>query len=63
MNEGLMDIKDLCVYLKLGKTNAYKLVKNGMPHIRIGRQIRFRVSDVNRWIEGKRIDKGGVVAE
>lgn len=29
----------------------YRLCQRGLPHVRIGRQLRFKLSEVDRWLE------------
>jgi excisionase family DNA binding protein len=38
--------------LGIGRTKAYELVTSGeLPAIRVGRAIRVRLADLNRWAE------------
>jgi excisionase family DNA binding protein len=42
-------------YLKVNSRTIYRLIRSGeLPAIRIGRQWRFRRSDLNDWIDRKR---------
>lgn len=51
MNENLMTIKDICRELGIGKTTAYKLIKDKKIHSgRLGKKIIVRKSDINKYI-------------
>ena len=53
MNE-IMDLRELGEYLKLSKSTLYKLAKRGdLPSCILGRQLRFRKSKIDAWIEDK----------
>lgn len=42
-------------YLKVNPRTIYRLIRSGeLPAIRIGRQWRFRRSDLNDWIDRQR---------
>jgi excisionase family DNA binding protein len=50
-----LTIDELSEYLNLKRSKLYSLVETGeLPHYRIGRLIRFRRDDVDRWMEGHR---------
>ncbi len=53
MNE-LLSLADLCNYLKLSKHTVYKLThRREIPASIIGKQLRFRKSKIDEWIEKK----------
>lgn len=42
-------------YLKVNPRTIYRLIRSGeLPAVRIGRQWRFRRSDLNDWIDRRR---------
>lgn len=42
-------------YLKVNPRTIYRLIRNGdLPAVRIGRQWRFRRSDLDAWLERQR---------
>ncbi|PYR89766.1 MAG: AlpA family transcriptional regulator [Acidobacteria bacterium] len=42
-------------YLKITPRTIYRLIRSGeLPAVRIGRQWRFRPSDLDRWLERQR---------
>ena len=46
---------ELSEYLNLKRSTVYSMAESGeLPHYKIGRLIRFRKSDVDRWIEDHR---------
>jgi excisionase family DNA binding protein len=47
-----LTLADLAVWLKVSRTTAYQLVSSReIPSYRIGRAIRVRRKDVERWLE------------
>lgn len=50
--EEIFTIPEVARYLKLSKSKVYYMVQNGeIPHLRIGRNVRIRGDDLNKWIE------------
>ena len=50
-----LNVKEVSVYLALRRSTVYSLVEEKkIPHYRIGRQIRFKVSEVDEWMAGQR---------
>lgn len=50
--EELLTIEQVQELLKVGRTFAYSLTKSGeLPTYRVGRLLRVRRRDVNRWLE------------
>lgn len=48
-------MKELAVYLKLNEKTAYRFVAEGkIPGFKIGGSWRFRLSDINEWIDQKK---------
>jgi excisionase family DNA binding protein len=59
MFEELVDINHLCKVLKLKKSYVYNLTySNQIPFYKLGNLLRFKLSDVETWLEMK---KNGVV--
>jgi excisionase family DNA binding protein len=53
--EELMTVEQVQELLKVGRTFAYSLVRSGeLPSYRVGRLIRIRRRDVERWLESGR---------
>ncbi len=52
----LLTLDELCTMLKITKATAYKQRTSGTgpPGYRIGKHLRFKRSDVLRWLESKR---------
>lgn len=40
-------------YLRIGKSSLEKLVKAGLPRIKLCRKVIFRKKDVDTWLEKK----------
>jgi excisionase family DNA binding protein len=52
--EYLMSPEELRRFLRVGRTLVYKLLSEGeIPSIRLGRLVRVRRSDVDRYIESR----------
>jgi excisionase family DNA binding protein len=54
-SDGFISIDELADYLKVKKRTAYYLVETmQIPHYRIGRLIRFKLSEIEAWMETKK---------
>jgi excisionase family DNA binding protein len=54
MNE-FLSIDELSEYLSVKRSTLYAHVESGeLPHYRVGRLIRFKRSEVDRWMESRR---------
>lgn len=54
-NEGLHTISEVQSQLSIGRSKAYELVaKREIPAVRIGRSLRIRKEDLDRYIEENR---------
>ena len=48
----VLTIDELAVYLRISKSTAYKLVREGqIPSQKVGRHWRFRKEAVDRWLD------------
>ena len=55
METGLITIEKLSTYLNIKVKTIYARVEAGeIPHYRIGRLIRFRLDEIDAWLEGCR---------
>ena len=51
----LLTVKEVASWLRLHEKRIYEFAASGeIPCVRIGRSVRFRADDVNRWIENQR---------
>uniref|UniRef100_A0A7V3KNU6 DNA-binding protein n=1 Tax=candidate division WOR-3 bacterium TaxID=2052148 RepID=A0A7V3KNU6_UNCW3 len=51
MNDQIMTIPEVAKYLKLSKSKVYYLVQHRrIPHIRIGRNVRIRETELEKWL-------------
>ncbi|MEA3369480.1 MAG: helix-turn-helix domain-containing protein [Candidatus Ratteibacteria bacterium] len=52
MNSKLMTTKELAEYMQLNPLTVYKKVKEGdIPCVRVGRSIRFKKEQIDKWLE------------
>ena len=62
LTEYLMTVEELRQFLRVGRTYAYGMLADGaMPSVRLGRALRVRRSDVERFVE-ERTKRGGAHA-
>jgi len=55
MLQEFLNTKAVASYLDLKRSTLYSLVEQRLiPHYRIGRQIRFKKSDVDEWLEQRK---------
>ncbi len=51
LTEPLLDAKEAARLLKVPRSTLYELVRSrGLPHVRIGRTLRFTREDLGDWI-------------
>lgn len=61
MTPKLMSVEDVCDYLGVSRYFVYDQVRLGaLPCARIARQLRFRQSDVDKFVEDRSISMSGV---
>jgi excisionase family DNA binding protein len=57
LSEELLTPEDVCRLLKIKRSYLYDLThRNRIPHLKLGRHLRFRRSDLEAWLAGKRIE-------
>jgi len=55
MNDEILTLKEVAVYLKLAEKTAYKLAAAGkLPGFKVGGSWRFKREDIDRWIEERK---------
>ena len=48
----VLDVHEAAAYLAVTEGTVYRLARAGeLPHVRIGRAVRFRVEDLDRYLE------------
>lgn len=53
----LLSVPELAAYLSIKTKTLYAKIEAGeIPHYRIGRLVRFRLDEINAWLEGCRKD-------
>lgn len=54
VDERLLTVEDLAAKLQIAKQTIYNKVSAGeIPHVKIGGALRFRASDIDRWIASR----------
>ena len=63
-NESFIDVDELAEYLKLKKRSTYHFIATqGIPHYSVGRLIRFKLSEIEAWMNNKKSDQLNVPYE
>jgi excisionase family DNA binding protein len=53
--DGFLTTEDVLGYLKTTPRTIYRLIRTGeLPAVRVGRQWRFRRSDLDAWVDRQR---------
>jgi len=61
LTEPLLDAKDAARLLKVPRSTLYELVRSrGLPHIKVGRALRFTRADIAVWIGDNSYGRGAV---
>ena len=48
----ILTVREVAEYLKISKAKIYYLIKRReIPHIKIGRNVRIRLHDLQLWLE------------
>lgn len=59
MTDEILTLKEVAEYLKLAEKTAYRLAAEGkLPGFKVGGSWRFKESDIEKWIEQKKNNKG-----
>ncbi|EKO3455974.1 helix-turn-helix domain-containing protein [Vibrio sp. Vb1574] len=55
MNDQILTLKEVAVYLKLAEKTAYRLASEGkLPGFKVGGSWRFKREDLEAWIESQK---------
>lgn len=58
MTDEILTLKELAEYLKLTEKTAYRLAAEGkLPGFKVGGSWRFKLADIEAWIELKKTKK------
>ncbi|MBL8049615.1 MAG: helix-turn-helix domain-containing protein [Anaerolineales bacterium] len=51
MEDTILTVPEVALYLKISKSKIYYLVSmNQIPHLRLGRNVRIRQLDLQKWL-------------
>jgi len=54
-DSSLLDVHDIARYLKVQRSTIYSLTETKqIPHYRVGRQIRFKKPEIEKWLEERK---------
>jgi len=54
-----MTVDEIAEYLQVKPSTIYQWTHTGyIPHVKLGNRVRFRLSQVDRWIERRTVDGG-----
>ena len=57
-NESFIDADDLADFLKIKKRTIYHFVATqNIPHYRVGRLIRFKLSEIEEWMNNNKSEQ------
>ena len=55
MGSDFLNIQDLSQYLGIKPSTLYSMVERKMiPHYKVGRMVRFKLSEIDQWMAGKK---------
>lgn len=57
MSEKMLTKQEICEWLNISMPTIDRLMKQGLPHLKIGKAVRFERDDVKRWLEEQQGDK------
>jgi len=58
--EKLLTLREVSEKLQISENTHYKLARKGeIPGIKIGNQWRFKVQDIEKWLEEQKMKKKG----
>lgn len=53
----LLTVEQIAEYLQVKPSTVYQWTHQGyIPHVKLGNRVRFRVSQVDRWLERKSVE-------
>ena len=56
MEDRILTAREVAEYLQLSKSKVYYLLATKqLPHLKIGRSVRVRESDLNLWLKGQAV--------
>jgi len=57
MTQNLLTVDQVAEYLQVKPSTVYQWTHQGyIPHVKLGNRLRFRLSQVDRWLEKRSIE-------
>jgi excisionase family DNA binding protein len=54
MMDKILTVPEVATYLQMSRSKVYYLIqRKELPHIKIGRNVRIRQSDLEQWLNSK----------
>ena len=54
MEKEYLTANEICEKLKISYTTLYRLVKKGLPYLKVGNQQRFVFEEVEQWLKERK---------
>ena len=54
MNDDVMNMKELMAWLRISRPTVERMMKKGLPRMKIGRQYRFDKAEVKGWMKDEK---------
>lgn len=58
MSTEYMTKKEAAEYMRIGSATLERLMRQGLPYIKLQRRVLFRRPDVDKWLESRIVTKG-----
>ena len=52
---GMLRVSDVQLYCNVSRAKAYDMLGEGLPHVRIGKAIRVRLSDLEAFLKAHEV--------
>lgn len=49
----MLKLKEVAKYLDVHTNTVYKMIKEGLPHYKVGKEFRFKIEEVEAWLKNK----------
>jgi len=61
MEQSLLSLDELSAYISVPKSTIYTWThQKKIPHVKIGRSLKFERREIDYWVENRRVDVAGM---